>query len=282
MNDADKRKIEQLQHLFDEGVLTKEEFEQKKMMVLSDASNKQLEKYYQQLDNLHKDGVLTSEELEKKKINLKNKSNTSHELLSDNKTINTQNISGENENKYYSFSELHKTIQTIEDKNRKKRITKNIIIRVLAAVFLIVIFGSALYEPKVEPIEYTSSAALGATVYVSLTSIEPLYGTYRENGNVGEDYTDVVCKCYTSKDEKVWVAIPYSVYVEKFDSSAKDSVLNRGNEIIAPLIGADMPKKLEYSSPKKIYAMVVSSETVAKDLEKNIGERVLEYEEYTD
>ena len=278
MNDADKRKIEQLQHLFDKGVLTKNEFEQKKMMVLSDASNKQLDIYYQQLDNLYKDGILTSEELEEKKSNLKNKSNTSQGLLSDNKTINIQNRSDENENKYYSFADLHKAVQTVENKNRKKRITKNIIIRVLAAVFLIAIIGISLYEPKVEPIEYTSSASLGDTVYVSLTSIEPLYGTYRENANVGEDYTDVVCKCYTSKDEKVWVAIPYSVYVDKFDPSAKDSVLNRGNGIIA-LVGADMPKKLEYSSPKKVYAIVVSSETVAKDLEKSIGERVLEYKE---
>ena len=286
IDNSKQKSIEQLQHLFEEGILTKEEFEQKKKMLFFDTDNRHIEAYLKQLDSLCRDGVITRTEFEEKKRHLKQYDEKTSSVCSTT-TGNASTTNGfskkDDQAKTYTFTELSEAVQKANGKPKRRNKDISFIVRVLAAIAFIVFGALTLFEPEAEPVEYSSSLATGETVYVNLVSLEPLYGTYREDASSFEDYSDVVCKCLTSNEEEVWVAIPYRTYIEEFDPSAKDSMMNRSRENLFPVDlyeSEDTPQKIEYSSPKKIVAYVSNSESVAKDLEKKIGAKVLEYEDY--
>lgn len=237
------------------------------------------------LKELLKDGVLTQEEYDAK----------IKQIASENEPLvmpKTPDAETQKKIDYTAFRSVPTTQMQSATLKKKKNKQDPIIYRafIVVAIILIAAFvtHNPLSEKSSEPVKFSSSLNEGDEVYAELTVIEPYYGVFRDNGNITQDYTDVVCKCTTTDNDTIWVVIPYETYIEKFDPSAVDTTLNRSKTTVSVPIGllngdsseVEAPKVLNYSSGKKIFGEAEKAENIAEDIGNEVSPIVFEYFDY--
>ncbi|MDO4543882.1 MAG: hypothetical protein Q4C01_04940 [Clostridia bacterium] len=110
---------------------------------------------------------------------------------------------------------------------------------------------------------YTSSSEPYDSVYVKITSIEPLYGIYVEGSS---DYTHFLCECETFEGDKVWLHITVSQYITNFDSFASSRIDDTSFGFI-PVF-----------PPATVHGTVTTAESIGNGFESITDSTVIEFD----
>lgn len=130
-------------------------------------------------------------------------------------------------------------------------------LRHLVVLVLILYVVVAILKPFAASVPFSDAAHPRDKVYVDIVSIWPAIGLYDDEED--EEFSEIICGCYTPDGDLVWIYMKGKEYLEYFDSTLSLDVMNSQYE------------ELFFANPKRIHGRVWRADDISDDLSEDIG-----------